>query len=64
MEHLELVIKRLRQAELYTNPKKYEFFKPKIEYLGFLVNKTSVRIDPTWIEAISKWPRPYTYRDI
>ena len=58
MEHLELVIKRLRRTKLYVNPKKYEFFKPKIEYLGFLINKTGVRIDPTWIKVIFKWLRP------
>ena len=64
MEHLELVIERLRRAELYANPKKCEFFKPEIEYLGFLVNKTGVRMDPARVEAISKWPRSRTYRDI
>ena len=53
MEHLELVIERLRRAKLYANPKKYEFFKPEVEYLGFLVNKTNVCIDPTRIKAIS-----------
>src|SRR6266516_5623732 len=63
-QHLQLVIERLRRAELYANPKKCEFFKSEVEYLGFLVNKTSVRIDPTRVEAISKWPRPYTYCDI
>jgi len=52
MEHLELVIKHLRRAKLYANPKKCEFFKPEVEYLGFLVNKTSVRIDPARIKAI------------
>ena len=64
MEHLELVIERLRRAKLYANPKKYEFFKPEVEYLGFLVNKTGVRMDPARVKAISKWPRPHTYRDI
>ena len=54
MEHLELVIERLRRAKLYANPKKYEFFKPEVEYLGFLVNKTGVRINLTRVEAISK----------
>ena len=64
MEHLELVIKRLRRAKLYANLNKYKFFKPEVEYLSFLVNKTGVRIDPARVEAISKWLRPYTYRDI
>ena len=47
MEHLELIIKRLRRAKLYANLKKYKFFKLEVEYLSFLVNKTSIYIDPT-----------------
>ena len=64
MEYLKLVIERLRRAKLYANPKKYEFFKPEVEYLRFFVNKTSVRIDPTRIKAIFDWLRPHTYHDI
>jgi transposase InsO family protein len=63
-EHLELVIERLRRADLYANPLKCEFFKPELEYLGFLVNKDGMRMDPARVETISKWPRPKTYRDI
>jgi hypothetical protein len=63
-EHLEAVIERLHRAELYANPKKCEFFKPELEYLGFLVNKQGVRMDPARIQTISEWPRPQTYRDI
>ena len=38
-KHLNLVIKRLRYAKLYVNPKKYEFLKSEVEYLGFIINK-------------------------
>src|SRR5436190_1542338 len=37
-KHLDLVIKRLYYAELYVNPKKYEFLKLEVEYLGFIIN--------------------------
>ena len=63
-QHLELIIERLRRAELYANPKKCEFFKPELEYLGFLVNKDGIKMDPERVKAISEWPRPQTYRDI
>jgi hypothetical protein len=64
MEHLQLVIERLRRAELYANPKKCEFFRPEVEFLGFLVNKQGIRMDPKRVKSISEWPRPQTYRDI
>jgi transposase InsO family protein len=65
-QHLELVIERLRRAELYANPKKCEFFKAELEYLGFLVNENGLRMDPSRIETISDWRShpPKTYRDI
>ena len=64
IEHLELVIEWLQRAKFYTNLKKYEFFKTEVKYLGFFINKTSVYIDSTYIEAIRDWPRLETYRDI
>ena len=49
---MELVIERLRHADLYANPSKCEFFKPELEYLGFLVNKDGIRIDPARVATI------------
>ena len=63
-KHLDLVIERLCRAELYTNPKKYEFLKLEVKYLGFIINKHGIRIDPTYVKTISEWPRLRTYRDI
>ena len=51
-KHLELVIERLYHIDLYANPQKYEFLKPKLEYLRFLINKDGIRIYPARIETI------------
>ena len=56
LQHLELIIEHLHHAELYANPKKCEFFMPEVEYLGFLINREGVRMDPACISTISKWP--------
>jgi hypothetical protein len=64
LEHLQLVIERLRQAELYANPTKCEFFRSKLEFLGFIINKTGISMDPARVKTISEWPRPRTYRDV
>ena len=60
-KHFNLVIKRLRYAELYVNPKKYEFLKLEVKYLRFIINKYSVCIDPTYVKTILEWPRLRTY---
>ena len=39
-------MERLRQAELYANPKKCYLFQNEVEFLGFLVSEHGVRMDP------------------
>src|SRR5436190_21078532 len=41
-QHLQLIIECLQHTELYANLKKCEFFKLKVEYLDFLVNKNDL----------------------
>ena len=57
LQHLELVIERLQRAGLYANPK-CGFCRPEVEFLDFLVNKQSIRMDPTRVKSITEWPRP------
>jgi len=65
-EHLALVLERLRQFELYANPEKCEFYKQEVEFLGFIVNTTGIKMDPKRVDTITAWrtSRPQTYRDI
>ena len=42
--------------QLYAKCTKCTFFTNKIEYLGFIVSKDGVSIDPKKIEAIINWP--------
>jgi hypothetical protein len=65
-QHLKLVMERLRQAELFVNPKKSEFYQTEVEYLGYTINPEGVKMDTSRVDAISKWKEhpPKTYRDI
>jgi hypothetical protein len=38
--------------------KKSYFAQKSVQYLGFIVDSTGVRLDPTRVQAISKWPVP------
>ena len=51
-KHLELIIEYLQQVELYTNPKKCDFFKLEIDFLGFIINKNSLYMDSTRVQTI------------
>ena len=47
--HLKLIIEYLYQVKLYANSKKCKFFKTKLEYLGFIINKNGLWMNPACI---------------
>ena len=64
MIRLEVVFSRLRVAGLKLKPNKCAFFKDRIAYLGHIVSKEGIEVDPSKITAIQKWPRPKTVTDV
>ena len=48
----------LQALQLYTKENKCEFFKQQIHYLGRVITKDDLMMDPTKVEAIVKWPPP------
>ena len=48
-EHLALVFEELRKNQLFINGKKSEFFLDKIHYLGHIISREGVRMDPAKI---------------
>ena len=58
------VFQKLHEAGLNLKPKKCEFFKTKISYLGHIVSRKGIECDPNKVEAIKNWPRPITVSDI
>src|SRR5436190_12152576 len=51
-QHLELVIECLQHAELYANLKKCKFFKLKVKYFDFLINKNDLCMNLSCIQTI------------
>ena len=51
-QHLQLIIEHLQHAELYANFKKYKFFKSKVEYFDFLVNKNNLHMNLSHVQTI------------
>ena len=60
-EHLELlrlVFERFRAHNLKINPDKCDFFRMKVQFLGHIVNKDGLEVDPSKIEAVQENPVP------
>ena len=62
--HVRLVLQRLREHRLYANMKKCEFFQPKISFLGHVVSRDGIGMDPDKVQAIQQWPPLRTVGDV
>ena len=63
-QHVCRVFQLLHQNHLYAKHSKCTFFTEKVEYLGFIVSKDGVSIDPTKIEAVLNWPLPRNVKEV
>jgi len=63
-KHLEMLFQKFRDANLRMNGKKCSFAKDEIKYIGHVLSKDGVSIDPSKTEVISSWPRPKTAKQI
>jgi len=62
--HLRTVLQTLREHQLYAKLEKCEFFKTEIQYLGHVISKDGIAIDPKKVKAISDWPVPKDMADV
>ena len=64
LENLKLVFDRFRAANLKLKPKKCEFGKRKIQFLGHLVSEEGVEPLPDTCKAVQNFPRPTNVKQV
>jgi hypothetical protein len=57
-QHLRMVLQVLREHQLYAKLSKCSFYQKKIHYLGHIISKDGIVMDPEKIEAIREWSAP------
>ncbi|GJS72343.1 putative reverse transcriptase domain-containing protein [Tanacetum coccineum] len=62
--HLWIVLEILRQKKLYAKFSKCEFWLQQVAFLGHIVSADGIIMDPSKVEAITKWPRPTTVTEV
>ena len=55
---LQLVLDRLRQADLKLSPIKCHFAKTQVNYLGHQISKRGISTDPSKLAKVLNWPTP------
>jgi hypothetical protein len=64
LAHVDRVQHLLSQHQLFLKQSKCVFGTLEIEYLGHIVGKASVKVDPKNIEAMQDWLRPKTLKSL
>ncbi|WVZ76430.1 hypothetical protein U9M48_024406 [Paspalum notatum var. saurae] len=62
--HLRLVLQRLREHKLYAKLKKCEFWIDEVPFLGHIISKGRIAVDPRKISATTNWEVPQTPKEV
>ncbi|GJR75429.1 putative reverse transcriptase domain-containing protein [Tanacetum coccineum] len=63
-EHLKAVLELLKKEKLYAKFSKCEFWIPKVQFLGHMIDSQGIYVDPAKIESIKDWESPNTPMEI
>ena len=64
LSNVQTVLQRLKHAKLLLKPKKCCFFQHQVKFLGHIVSKDGVGVDPQKTSVISQWPFPKTVSEL
>jgi hypothetical protein len=64
LEDLKNVFEVLLQNKLFYRMSKYEFFQERIFFLGHVIDKYGIAMDPTKVQAIVKWSPPTNVHEV
>ncbi|KAK2441465.1 hypothetical protein QL285_012763 [Trifolium repens] len=64
VEHLRLVLQVLRESKLYANPSKCEFWLEEVNFLGHVISRDGIAVDPAKIDTVLSWKQPQTVTDV
>nr|GEZ90432.1 hypothetical protein [Tanacetum cinerariifolium] len=63
-EHLKVILEFLKKEELYAKFSKCEFWIPKVQFLGHVIDSQGIHVDPAKIESVKDWASPKSPMEI
>eukprot|EP00253_Pinus_taeda_P036279 PITA_36279 len=58
LQHVDLLLQLLHKQKLFVKMSKCSFGMAEVEYLGHIVGREDVKVDPKKIQAMQEWPQP------
>jgi hypothetical protein len=62
--HLHLVLQKLRDHKLYTKLSKCVFWLKQVAFLGHVISKGGISMDPSKVQDVLSWKAPTSVSDI
>ena len=63
-ENTKWVLQRLLDNDLYLKPRKCEFARTKVEWLGMIIEENRISMDARKLKGIRDWPTPTTVKEV
>nr|GEZ62230.1 putative reverse transcriptase domain-containing protein [Tanacetum cinerariifolium] len=63
-EHLKAILELFKKKELYAKFSMCEIWIPKVQFLGHVIDKQGIHVDPVKIESIKDWASPKSPTEI
>ncbi|GKD40983.1 putative reverse transcriptase domain-containing protein [Tanacetum coccineum] len=57
-KHLKIILELLKKERLYAKFSKCDFWLDSVQFLGHVIDRSGVHVDPAKIEAIKSWAAP------
>ncbi|XP_050160450.1 uncharacterized protein LOC126634002 [Malus sylvestris] len=62
--HLRLVLKKLRENQMYTKFSKCQFWLDQVSFLGHVISTQGVLVDPKKVAVMENWEQPQTVTEV
>jgi ribonuclease HI len=63
-EHLRLALQKLQEHRLYAKLSKCEFWMKQVAFLGHIISKGGISVDPSKVQDVLSWNVPMSASDI
>ncbi|KAJ9524507.1 hypothetical protein QJQ45_019534 [Haematococcus lacustris] len=64
VQHLREVLQVMKDNNLYAKLSKCEFNKPELKFLGHIVGRHGIAVDPAKVQVIKDWPMPTCLKEL
>jgi len=58
VEHLRIVLQVLKEKQLFAKLSKCEFWLREVSFLGHVISKGGIAVDPSKVDAVMQWESP------